>query len=264
MLGIILAGGTGKRLWPLTELTNKHLLPIYNQHMIMYPLNTLIKSGIKDIMIVSGREHAGQFLQLLGSGRDLGINLSYSVQEDSGGIAQALGMCRRFADRNNVVVILGDNIFQDTFDFSNFREGAMIYLKRVSDPQRFGVARIRKSKLDENVIIEIIEKPDITKVDNELIDKGGWGYIVSGLYIYDDTVFDKISCLKPSTRGELEITDLNNIYIKEGRMDYQIVEGFWSDAGTPETLYKSSEFIRNNQLLASKGASSRLKVRARI
>ena len=248
MLGIILAGGTGTRLLPLTELVNKHLLPVYNQNMIMYPLNTLINAGIKDIMIVSGREHAGQFLQILGSGRDFGVNLSYTVQENSGGIAEALGMCKRFTNGNKIAVVLGDNIFEDKFDFSNFREDARVYIKRVEDPQRYGVARIKKSKLEDNKIVEIVEKPDITKVDNELIDKGGWGYAVTGLYLYDSRVFNIIQCLKPSKRDELEITDVNNQYIKEDRMDFEIVDGFWSDAGTHESLYNAATFVRNKEI----------------
>ncbi len=251
--GIILAGGTGSRLLPLTELVNKHLLPVWNVPMIYHPLSTLIKSGIKEIMIVSGREHAGQFLNMLGSGRDFGVNLSYTVQENSGGIAQALGMCKRFAREDNIVVILGDNIYEDIFDFSDFREGARIYLKRISDPQRFGVARLRKDiksiyKDTCNRIVEIVEKPDISKVDNELIDKNGYGYVVTGLYLYDNTVFDKIACLRPSNRGELEISDLNNMYIKDGNMDYEIVDGFWSDAGTFSSLFKAAEFIKSKDV----------------
>ncbi len=248
--GIILAGGTGSRLLPLTKLINKHLLPVYNLPMIYYPLSTMINSNIEDIMIVSGREHAGQFLQILGSGKDFGINLSYAVQENSGGIAQALGMCKRFAKGDNIAVILGDNIFEDIFDFSDFREGAKLYLKRVSDPQRFGVARLRKDvksvyKDIYNRLIEIIEKPDMTKIDNELIDKNGYGFAVTGLYLYDSSVFDKIDCLKPSNRGELEISDLNNMYIKDGKMDHEMVNGFWSDAGTFSSLFKAAEFAKS-------------------
>lgn len=246
--GIVLAGGTGSRLWPLTELINKHILPVYNKSMIIYPLNTLINAGIKEIMIVSGREHAGQFLQMLGSGKDFGVNLSYTVQENSDGIAQALGMCKMFANDDNVAVVLGDNIFECTFDFSDFREGAKVFLKRVLDPQRFGVGRIITNKLDENRIVEIVEKPKLENIDNGLIDNRGWGYAVSGLYIYDNTVFNKISCLRPSNRGELEITDLNNIYIKEGRMDFEVIDGFWSDMGTFDSLYKASEFVRSKEI----------------
>lgn len=244
--GIILAGGSGSRLLPLTKVTNKHLLPIYNKPMIYYPLQTFILAGIKDIMIVSGKWHAGHILELLGDGSEFGVSLSYAIQEKAGGIAQALGLCKRFAKGYNVAVILGDNIYEDKFDFSDFREGAKVYLKRVPDPQRFGVARVRISKLDENKIIEIIEKPDITRVDNELIDKHGWGFAVTGLYLYDNTIFDKIDCLRPSNRGELEISDINNMYIKEGKIDYEIVNGFWSDAGQFESLFKASSFVRDN------------------
>lgn len=246
MKGVILAGGSGSRLSPLTKVTNKHLLAVYNKPMIYYPLGTLINAGIKEIMIVSGKGHAGHILELLGDGNEFGVSLSYAIQENSGGIAQALGLTKRFSNKDNIAVVLGDNIFEDIFDFSNFREGARVYLKMVSDPQRFGVARIMTTKFDETRIIEIVEKPDITKVDNGLIDKGGWGLAVTGLYLYDNTVYDKISYLKPSNRGELEISDLNNMYIKDGKIDYEIINGFWSDAGTFSSLFKSSEFVRNS------------------
>ncbi len=250
MKGIVLCGGTGTRLFPLTKIFNKHLIPVYNDFMVMYPIRTLINAGLTDIMIVAGKGFAGDFLELLGDGSEFGINISYIVQEKPAGIAQALRLCKRFANKDNIAVILGDNIFENKFDFSNFREGARVFLKRVLDPQRFGVGRIRTNitsiyKNREDKLIEIIEKPDITKVDNELIDKNGWGYAVSGIYLYSDDVFDKIGCLKSSARGELEITDLNNMYIKEERMDFEIINGFWSDAGTPESLYHASSFIRN-------------------
>lgn len=249
MKGVILAGGSGSRLSPLTKVTNKHLLAVYNKPMIFYPLHTLINGGIKDIIVISGKWHAGHILELLGDGSEFGVSLSYAIQEKAGGIAQALILAKRFANKDNMCVILGDNIFEDTFDFSNFREGARVYLKRVHDPQRFGVAKIKISKLDENRIVEIVEKPDITKVDNSLIDSRGWGFAVTGLYVYDNTVFDNISCLKPSTRGELEITDLNNIYIKEGRMDFEIIDGYWSDAGTFYSLFRASEFVRSKEII---------------
>lgn len=245
--GVVLAGGSGTRLIPLTKITNKHLIPIYDKQMIRYPLQTLIDSGIKDILIISGKGHCGQFLELLSDGSELGISLSYIVQEKPAGIADAIRLAKRFVGKENFVSILADNIFEDAFDFSDFREGARVYLKRIESPQRFGVARIRKSKLEENKIVEIVEKPDITKVDNELIDKKRWGYAVTGLYIYDSSAFDKISCLKSSTRNELEVTDLNNMYIKEDRIDFEIVDGFWSDAGTYESLYNTSTFIRNKE-----------------
>lgn len=236
MKGVILAGGNGARLYPLTKVTNKHLLPVYNKPMIYYPLNTLIKSGIKDIMIVSGRGHAGHFLELLGSGNEFDCNLSYAVQDKAGGIAHALNLTKDFVDKDNVVCILGDNIFQQnnylTDKIKNFRGGAKIFLKKVESPERFGVAKFE----NESKLIEIIEKPNI------FISS----YAVTGLYIYDNTVFDIISYLKPSSRGELEITDVNNSYIKENKIDFEIINGFWSDAGTFESLYNASSFIREN------------------
>ncbi len=231
--GIILAGGSGSRLLPLTKVTNKHLLAVYDKPMIFYPLNTLINAGITQIMIVSGKWHAGHILELLGDGSEFGVNLSYTIQEKSGGIAQALGLAKKFSNKQNVAVILGDNIYEDTFDFSDFREGSKVYLKAVSDPERFGVANIQNNRL-----IFIEEKPKIPKSN----------LAVTGLYLYDNTVFDRISCLRPSNRGELEVSDLNNSYIKDGNIDYKIIEGFWSDAGTFSSLFKASEFIRNKEI----------------
>lgn len=250
MKGVLLAGGSGSRLLPLTKVTNKHLLPIYNRPMCMFPLNTLINAGITEIMIVSGKGHAGHILELLGDGSEFGVSLSYAIQEKAGGIAQALSLCRRFANKDNIVVILGDNIFEDKFNFSNFRDGARVFLKRVPDPQRFGVARLRTEttsiyKNRHDKIIEIIEKPKLETTDNELIDKNGFGYAVTGLYLYSHDVFDKINYLKPSARNELEITDINNMYVRENKMDFEIINGFWSDAGQFESLFKASEFIRS-------------------
>ena len=229
--GIILAGGTGSRLNDLTRVTNKHLLPVYNEPMIYSPLKTLINAGIDEIMIVSGRHHAGHFLELLGSGEEFGVNLSYTVQESPSGIAGALRLCKRFADDDNIAVILGDNVYEDKFDFSNFREGARVYLKEVPDPERFGVAEIQNGKL-----ISIVEKPKFPKSN----------LAVTGLYLYDNNVFNVISCLKPSLRGELEISDVNNQYIIDNNIEYEIIDGFWSDAGTFSSLFKSSEFVRNS------------------
>lgn len=253
MKGIILAGGAGSRLSPLTKVTNKHLLPIYNLPMIYYPIKTLTDTGIDDVLIVAGREHAERFIELLGSGSEFGADFTYKIQDEPKGIAHALGLAKRFSNGDNIAVILGDNIFENKFDFSDFREGSRIYLKRVPEAQRFGVARLRTEitsiyKDREYKLVEIIEKPDVTKMDNELIDRNGFGYAVSGLYLYSDDVFDKISCLSPSTRDELEITDLNNMYIKEEKMDHQIIDGFWSDAGTLESLYQSSSFIRSKSI----------------
>lgn len=249
MKGIILAGGTGSRLSPLTRVTNKHLLPIYNLPMIYYPLNILIDSKIKDIMIIVGREHAERFMELMGSGTEFGVDLTYKIQDEAAGIGQALGLCKRFANGDNVAVILGDNIFENKFDFSNFKEGAKLFLKRVPDAHRFGVARvIYNAKEEKNKVVEIVEKPKFEETDNELIDNNGYGFVVTGLYLYDNNVFNFINSLKPSKRGEYEITDINNMYIKEGKMDHQIIDGFWSDAGTLESLYQSSSFIRSKSI----------------
>ena len=231
--GIILAGGTGSRLGNLTRVTNKHLLPVYNEPMIYYPLRTLIMANIKEIMIVAGRGFAGDFLELLGSGEEFGVNLSYTVQESPSGIAGALALCERFAGNDNIAVILGDNVYENKFDFSDFREGARVYLKEVPDPERFGVANINNNRL-----ISIEEKPKIPPSN----------LVVTGLYLYDNNVFDTISCLRPSARGELEITDVNNSYIKDRKIGHEIIEGFWSDAGTFSSLFKASEFIRNREI----------------
>lgn len=228
MKGIILAGGTGSRLLPLTKVTNKHLLPVYDKPMIYYPLQTLIGMGIKDILIVSGPGHAGHFLNLLGSGKSFGIKLSYAIQEEAGGIAQALGLAEDFADADNVSVILGDNIYEDKFDLSNYTEGAKIFLKEVTDPQRFGVAELNGEK-----VVSIEEKP-LTPKSN---------FAVTGLYVYDNSVFSIIKTLKPSRRGELEITDVNNAFIKSGKMSAEFVKGYWSDAGTFESLIRASNLV---------------------
>lgn len=236
MKGVILAGGTGSRLFPLTKVTNKHLLPIYNKPMIYYPIETLKKAGIKDILIVSGRHHAGHFLELLGRGEELGLRLSYAIQEKEGGIAEALSLAEDFVGNDNVAVILGDNIFGDNFekDITSFKEGARIFIKKVEDPERFGVA-----ELVGNRVINIEEKPKFPKTN----------YAVTGIYIYDSKVFNIIKTLVRSDRGELEITDVNNRYIHEGKMDSCLVNGFWSDAGTFESLFNSSRFIREKTVI---------------
>ncbi|MCE8424244.1 MAG: NTP transferase domain-containing protein [Candidatus Methanoperedens sp.] len=235
MKGIILAGGTGSRLYPLTKVTNKHLLPVYDKPMIYYPLQTLIDAGIKEIMVVSGRGHAGHFLELLGSGGEFGIHLTYEIQEEAGGIAQALGLAEDFADDGSIIVILGDNIFQDNvYDaVESFRSGARVFLKKVMDAKRFGVAEIRGSN-----IVSIEEKPALPKSN----------LAVSGLYIYDTKVFEIIKKLRPSGRGELEITDVNNEYIRMEDMSYSMLSGYWSDAGTFESLFRASELVRNIKL----------------
>lgn len=232
MKGIILAGGNGRRLHPLTEVTNKHLLPVYDKPMIFYPLHTLIASGISDILIVTGKEYAGGFLKLLGSGREFGCKFTFEVQEDAFGIAHALGLAEDFVDSQNCAVILGDNIFEDDFPkaIANFKSGSHIFLKKIDDASRFGVAEIQGKQ-----ITGIEEKPSEPKSN----------LAVTGLYLYDQEVFNIIKTLKPSGRGELEITDVNNYYIKKGRMSYSILKGKWTDSGTFESLYRANTLARN-------------------
>lgn len=233
MKGVILAGGTGSRMYPLTKVTNKHLLPVYDKPMIYYPMETLISAGIKDIMIVSGRGHAGHFLELLGSGVDYGVHFTYEIQEKAGGIAQALNLAEDFVDGDSVTVILGDNIFQDNIkeDVRSFKNGAKIFLKVVPDAHRFGVAELKGER-----VIGIEEKPKVPKTN----------FAVTGLYIYDSDIFDVIKTLKPSGRGEFEITDVNNYYINKGDMEYGILEGFWSDAGTFESLLRAGILVKQS------------------
>jgi glucose-1-phosphate thymidylyltransferase len=234
--GVILAGGTGSRLFPLTKVTNKHLLPVYDKPMIFYPLDTLKKMGCKDIMIVSGREHCGDILNLLGSGRDMGLKLSYEIQDDAGGIAHALAITERFVGSSNVVVCLGDNIFNEDINLEDFESGARIFLKTVSDPERFGVAELDKGSKCK--VISIEEKPKNPKSN----------FCVTGLYVYDNTVFNYIKNLTPSDRGELEITDVNNFYVRDGLMTCQVLESWWSDAGTFSSLLKASTLVANKKL----------------
>ena len=232
MKGIILAGGTGSRLYPLTKVTNKHLLPVYDRPMIYYPLQTLLTAGIKDIMIVSGRGHAGHFLELLGSGADFNARFTYEIQDEAGGIAQALALAEDFADDEDVAVILGDNIFQDNVEdtIQSFNSGARIFLKPVPDAARFGVAEVDE---DREQVLCIEEKPEAPKSD----------LAVAGLYLYDNGVFDVIKTLKPSGRGELEITDVNNEYIRQGAMGYSVLDGYWSDAGTFGSLLRAGVMV---------------------
>lgn len=241
MKGIILAGGTGSRLYPLTKVTNKHLLPVYDRPMIYYPLRMLINAGIKDIMIVSGRGHVGHFLELLGSGMEMGVHLSYEVQSTAGGIAQALGLTESFAGNDNVTVVLGDNIFQDSISeqVRAFRSGAHIFLKSMADPGKFGVARMDEANRH---ILSLEEKP---------VNPGS-GYAVTGAYIYDYGVFGIVKGLHPSERGELEITDVNNEYLRQGRLAYSVLEGYWSDAGTFESLYRAGEMVRKQRMTTDK------------
>jgi len=234
MKGIILAGGTGSRLDPLTRVTNKHLLPVYDKPMIYYPIQTLVSAGIKDIMIVSGKGHAGQFLELLKSGKEFGVNFSYGVQEEAGGIAQALGLCKDFADNEKIAVILGDNILEDDVskavkDFITQEKGAKIFLKEVENPKSFGVAEVAGDK-----IVMIEEKPKSPKSNLAVI----------GLYMYDNQVWEVIKTLKPSGRGELEITDVNNFYAKQGTMTFDIIKGWWGDGGESfDSLLRAANLV---------------------
>jgi glucose-1-phosphate thymidylyltransferase len=235
MKGIVLAGGTGSRLYPLTKVTNKHLLPVYNQPMIFYPINTLIDAGITDILIVSGRGHAGHFLELLGSGSDWGARFTYEIQEEAGGIAQALGLAESWADDDPVCVILGDNIFEDPIRdaVSGFSSGARVFLKAVPDAHRFGVAEVQGDR-----IVSIEEKPKMPKSN----------LAVTGLYLYGRDVFPIIRTLKPSRRGELEITDVNNEYIRRKEMKFTVLPGYWSDAGTFESLLRAGILVRDHEI----------------
>lgn len=231
--GVILAGGMGSRLYPCTRVTNKHLLPVYNKPMVYYPLYTLINAGIKNILIVSGIEHAGDFLKLLGSGKEFGVRLTYEIQDDAKGIAHALLLAEDFVDTDKLVAILGDNIFQDNIkrhiiDFLKM-DGARIFLKKTPEVKRFGVAEIKNNK-----VIGIEEKPKTPKSN----------YAVTGLYMYNNGVFEIIRNLKLSRRGEYEITDVGNEYVKRGQMSYAILKGFWSDVGTFDSLLRASEFIK--------------------
>ena len=241
MKGVVLAGGTGSRLYPLTKITNKHLLPIYDKPMIYYPIQTLVNAGIEDIMIVTGGNNAGDFLRLLGNGREFGLKrLHYTYQERPGGIADALSLAEDFADGDKIVLILGDNIIEGNIrkavdDFRRQERGAKVLLKEVENPQSYGVAEIREGR-----IIRIEEKPEHPKTN----------YAVIGIYMYDNRVFDIIRTLKPSARGELEITDVNNRYIEWGEMTYEFLEGWWADAGESIDYY-----LRANNLVAKYGAN---------
>jgi len=234
MKGVILAGGLGSRLHPLTKITNKHLLPVYDRPMIYYPIQTLINAGIDDIMIVTGGNSAGDFLKLLGNGKDFGLkHVNYTYQEGEGGIADALSLVEHFADDEPVCVVLGDNIIERNIrkaadEYRAQGRGAKIMLKRVHDPERFGVP-----ELDGDRVLRIDEKPAEPKSD----------FAVIGVYFYDNSVFEVIRGLEPSARGELEITDVNNHYINRGEMTWNELEGWWTDAGTFESLLRASNLV---------------------
>jgi len=236
MKGIVLAGGLGTRLSPLTKITNKHLLPIYDKPMIYYPIKTLVNAGIREIMVVTGGNNAGDFLKLLGNGSEFGLkHLNFTYQAKEGGIAEAVGLCEYFAEDDNVVIILGDNIIEWNIkkavsEFRKKKQGATIFLKKVRNPREYGVAEIEDKK-----VIKIVEKPRNPKSDMAVI----------GIYMYDNSVFDIVKTLKPSRRGELEITDVNNAYIEKGLMSYSVLKGGWADAGESIEAYNDTiNFVR--------------------
>lgn len=234
MKGVILAGGLGTRLRPLTLVTNKHLLPVYDRPMIYYPIQCLLNAGINEILVVTGGDHAGDFLKLLGNGKALGIKrLHYTYQDGEGGIAEALKLAEDFAEGGKIAVVLGDNIIEKNIrhavsDFFSQRSGAKILLKEVPDPHRFGVAEIEGDR-----IVRIVEKPKEPKSN----------LAVTGIYFYDNDVFEIAKTLKPSARGELEITDVNNHYLERGDLTYDLLDGWWTDAGTFESLHRASTMV---------------------
>ncbi|QCT04493.1 glucose-1-phosphate thymidyltransferase [Paenibacillus algicola] len=235
MKAIILAGGTGSRLFPLTKVTNKHLLPVGMYPMVFHPVAKLKQAGLTDILVVTGKDHMGDVVNLLGSGKDFGVTFTYKVQDEAGGIAQALSLAKEFVGQDQVVVILGDNVFSNDIstyvdNFRKQRQGAKILIQEVADPTRFGVP-----ELDDNQILSIEEKPLQPKSS----------YAVTGIYMFDHHVFDIIHTLKPSARGELEITDVNNAYIKRGELTFDILPGWWSDAGTHASLARANELAKD-------------------
>jgi len=235
--GVVLAGGTGSRLFPLTKITNKHLLPIYDKPMIYYPIQTLVDAGVRDILLVTGGRNSGDFLRLLANGKEFGLaHFNYTYQEGEGGIADALALAEHFVNGEKVCVILGDNIIEKSLkqavdDFEKQERGAKILLKEVPDAERFGVAEFSNGK-----VIGIEEKPSKPKSN----------YAVTGVYLYDGTVFEKVRKLVPSRRGELEITDVNNAFIAEGTMTYSFLDGWWTDAGTFESLLRATNLVASS------------------
>ena len=254
MKGVVLAGGTGSRLNPLTRVTNKHLLPVYDKPMVWYPIQTLVNAGIREILLVTGGKNSGDFLRLLGNGRDFGLkHLNYTYQEGEGGIADALSMAEYFASGEPICVILGDNIIENNIleaaeRYKKQGQGAKILLKEVPNAQRFGVAEIQGDR-----VLRIEEKPAVPKSN----------YAVIGVYFYDSSVFQKIRRLKPSGRGELEITDVNNFYVEEGTMSFEILEGWWSDAGTFESLLLANNLVAKTGANKMKAEKKEAKVIAR-
>jgi len=245
MKGIVLAGGIGSRLYPLTRITNKHLLPVYDKPMIYYPLQSLVEAGIDEIMIVTGGSGAGDFLRLLQNGKDFGLHqLNFAYQEGEGGIADALRLAEFFAAGDKICVVLGDNIIEGSIrdakqKFEKQERGAKVLLKKVPDPERFGVP-----VFENNRVVKIEEKPRVPASP----------YAIVGIYFYDSTVFERIRTLKPSARKEYEITDVNNSYLKDGQLTYEILEGWWTDAGTFESLWHAGNLVRKKRLEQTEGA----------
>ncbi|MCK4852385.1 MAG: NTP transferase domain-containing protein [Candidatus Omnitrophica bacterium] len=238
MKGVVLAGGLGTRLYPLTKITNKHLLPVYNKPMVYYPIMTLVNAGVREIMVVTGGNHAGDFLRLLGNGDEFGLKgVNYAYQEKEGGIAEALSLVEHFAEGDKLVVILGDNIIEkdikkEVREFAGQPEGAKILLKEVPNPERFGVVTFEGDR-----IAGIEEKPE----------DPGTNYAVTGIYMYDKQIFDIIRTLEPSERRELEITDVNNRYLRKGELTYSILDGWWTDAGTFESLLRAGQLVAEKE-----------------
>jgi glucose-1-phosphate thymidylyltransferase len=254
MKGLILAGGTGSRLFPLTKVTNKHLLPVGREPMIFHPVRKLTEAGIDEILVVTGVEHVGDVVNLLGSGRAFGCRFTYKVQDEAGGIAQALGLAEHFAAGQPVCVVLGDNVFQDPLApfvsaFERQRRGARIVLKKVPDPGRYGVAEV-----EGEAIVGIVEKPRSPRSD----------LAVTGVYLYDAQVYDLVRTLRPSARGELEITDVNVAYLRRGELRFDVMRGWWTDAGTFDSLHQANELLRTVVPLARPQAAARTAAPARL
>lgn len=237
MKGIILAGGSGTRLRPLTKVTSKQLLPVYNKPMVFFPLETLLKAKINEILFIVAPDHAGDFLKLLGSGKEFGAKFTYEIQDKPEGLAQAFIIGENFIGDGPATLILGDNLFEDDFSeaINSFKEGGRVFAKEVPDPQRFGVVEFDPSKK----VVSIVEKPKIPASN----------YAVTGLYVYDNSVIQKAKSLRPSPRGEFEITDVNNLYLKEGKLDVSFVKGKWLDTGTFEAMYEAIVFAREQSML---------------
>lgn len=235
MKGVILAGGTGSRLYPLTKTMNKHILPIYDKPMICYPLETLKEAGLEEVLIISGPGHAGQFLELLGSGYDFGLNIKYTIQDKPLGIAHGVWIAQEFADGESIAVILGDNVVEDSLreDIESFSGGAKIFLKEVERPERFGVVDI-----EDGTVTSLVEKPDTPPTD----------LAMTGVYLYDEHVFEYADTLELSDRGELEVTDLNRVYLDRDELEHRKLDGYWFDAGTFEGLFTASAKMRDMKM----------------